>query len=318
MIRAMRATDAMAIGLFQPRGREREVTAGTWPKGPPESRHPTFLGLLRDLAISTSARRQIGVSWSDGRGSGLVIAGARAGGLVWDIEHLIAEGEGAAVELLRWACDRAVAAQARRLFLDTSDEGIGAEAARRSGFERYTTGVTYRLGSGFARDPADALPARPRLRSDEIGLFQLYTTAVPGNVRAAEAMTQEEWAALYPGRKLWAPSVLGDRQDYVWEIGPRVVGWMRVIYGQRSQFLDLLIHPLYETYADRMVRYALVQMSAKVPVLVDMREYQGAARAALEQVGFQRGDAYASWVRQLASRLAKPSIAAVRAPVSPV
>jgi hypothetical protein len=307
----------MVIGLLWLHSGAREVTAATWPKGPPESRRPTLLGILRDIAIAAPGHRQLGVAAIDGSVRGLVLARARAGGLVWDIEHLQAEDVSMAAELIRWACDRVVRRGARRMFIDTAAEGLGAAAARTAGFQCYTEGVTCRLDAGFARDPKDALPARPRLRSDEIGLFQLYSSAVPANVRSAEAMIHEEWSALYPGRKAWAPTVLGDRQDYVWEMASRAVGWMRVDYGQRSQFLDILIHPLYEAYADKMVRYALVQMSAKVPVLVDVREYQVAARTALERVGFRPGDAYAVWVRQLASRAAEPSLSAVRAPVSP-
>lgn len=312
----MRATDVMVMGVLQLHGGAREVTAGTWPKGPPESRRPSLLGMLRDIAIAAPAHRQLGLA-VDGSVQGLVMARARAGGLVWDVEHLMAADVQTAAELIRWACDRAVRCGARRIFIDTAVEGLGAAAARTAGFERYTDGVTCRLDAGFPRDPNDALPARPRLRSDEVGLFQLYSSAVPANVRSVEAMTHEEWSALYPGPKVWAPTVLGDRQDYAWELASRVVGWMRVDYGQRSQFLDLLIHPLYEAYADKMVKYALVQMSAKVPVLVDVREYQVAARAALERAGFRPGEAYTSWVRQLASRVAEPSLSAVRAPVSP-
>jgi hypothetical protein len=152
---------------------------------------------------------------------------------------------------------------------------------------------------------------------DESGLFQLYNAAVPANVRVAEAMTNEEWAALYRGRKPWTPKLISDRQDYVWELGSRVVGWMRVVFGARSQHLELLVHPLYESYLDRMVRNALVQMSNKAPVLADVREYQGAVGAALQRAGFRSGDAYAVWVRQLTERVAEPSRSAVRAPVQP-
>lgn len=316
MIRAMRATDAMALGLRQPPG-GYEVTAGTWPKTPPESRQPTLLRLITDVAIPAPTERQIGVSQVGGQMSGMVIARARAGGLVWDIDHLRTDDATTAVELLRWACERALAAGARRVILHTGDEGLGVDVAPRAGFERYTEGAIYRLDPGLRPAHPDALPARPRLRSDEAALFQLYNAAVPANVRAAEAMTYEEWAALYRGRKVWAPHVLGDREDYVWELGSRAVGWMRVTFGQRSQSLDLLIHPQYESYAERIVQNALTQTSAKAPVLADVREYQGATRAALEQAGFRQGQAYLVWARQLADRVLEPTLRAAHAPVSP-
>jgi len=246
---------------------------------------------------------QTGIDFQNGRILGIVEMRARASGLSWDIEHLRAVDEDTAAELARWSCERAMTARARRIFLATPADGEEADFPRRAGFEQYSEGSTYRLEPGFLRDQEDALPARPRLRSDEIPLFQLYNAVVPANVRSAEALTQEEWVALYPGRKLWAPRVLGDRQDYVWEFGTRVVGWMRVIYGARAQSLDLLVDPTYEAYLPRMLKYALVQMSAKAPVLVDVREYQGAVQSALEEGGFRPVHPYLLWVLQLANRV---------------
>ena len=314
MARAIRVTDAVSVAMFEARASATELAAETWPRTPPESRRPTFLGLLGRLLLSARAGEEAGVVTRDGGVRGLVVARARAGGLVWDVEHLLTDHLEIGQELLSWACERALAARARRVFLDTPDGGRGAEAARRSRFELYSQGVTYRIPPGFPRDPADTLPARPRLRSDDAPLFQLYSTVVPANVRAVEAMTHEEWAALYPGRKLWAPAILGTSQDYVWELGTRIAGWMRVVFGQRSQFLDLLLDPSHEGYADRMVRWALVQMSTKVPVVIDVRDYQGAARAALERAGFEPHKPYSVWVRQLAARVAEPKLAAARAP----
>jgi hypothetical protein len=309
MIRPMRAMDAVNIGLLhQPGG--RELTARTWPKAPPENYRPTLLRLLSGLVKSYTGDRKIGVLVEQDRPAGLVTARSRASGLVWDVEHLIAPNASGAVELLTWACDRALAAGGRRVFLQTPLDDIGEQAAQRAGFERYSEGETYVLDPGFSQDEPDSLQARPRLTGDEQGLFQLYNAAVPAPVRAAEAMTYDEWKALYPGRKAWAPSVLGNRQDFVWELGSRVIGWMRLMFGQRSQYLEFLVHPLYETYADKMVLHVLTQMSPKVPVLVDVREYHAGSRAALERAGFHAGASYTIWVRQLAARVTEPAAAA--------
>jgi hypothetical protein len=317
MIRAIRATDALAISLLRAPREARELTARTWPRTPPESWRPGIgLLLLRSFAPSTDD--QVGVDHRDGRMVGLVVTDARAGGLIWDVEHLRAKGEESAVELLRWACDRGRSTRrVRRVFVDSPELGPGEGVARRAGFEQYTEGATYRLDPGFTRDEIEPFPARPRLRSDEHDLFQLYNTVVPANVRSAEALTIEEWGALYPGRKLWQPRVLGDRQDYVWELGSHIAGWMRVVYGQRAQHLELMINPTYESYADRMVRNALTQMGTKAPVLIDVREYQGAVRDALEHAGFYRVDGFLSWVVQLAERVAEPRLKVAPVPPSP-
>jgi hypothetical protein len=276
--------------------------------------------------------------------SGMTIARGRASGLVWDVEHLRTNDSVSAVDLLNWAREGALARQARRVFLETAPEGLGAGAARQAGFEAYAAGAMFRLPKGFLQDWTrrgrdqwegsgddrggrdifndagiiDALPPRPRLRSDEAALFQLYSAAVPVQVRWAEAMTQEEWAALYPGRRPWAPRLVSDQDDYVWEMSSKIIAWMRVIFGQRSQLLEILIHPLYEAYADRMVGSALAQLSTKVPVLAGMREYQGGAMSALERAGFLRADSYTAWVMQLASRVTEPNVGAIPAPASPI
>ena len=314
MIVPLRATDAPAVAAFLARGGGRELAAETWPRTPPESRRPTFTRLMLGTLFPARNHQAVGVARTGGRIAGLGVARSRAAGLVWDVEHLRSDDPETGVELLRWIGEQAVRARARRVFIDTDDDATGSEVAARAGFERFSEGVSYRLASGFERDPADSVPARPRLNSDDFPLFQLYSAAVPANVRAAEAMTHEEWAALYPGRKLWTPAILGNSQDYVWEMGSRIAGWMRVVYGQRGQFLDLLVHPSYEAYADRMVRYALVQMSAKAPVLIDVREYQSALRIALERAGFRPVESYAVWVLQLAERATEPSIAAAQVP----
>lgn len=318
MIRAMRPSDALAIGLSRSGRWGDELTARTWPRTPPENRRPSLLGLLAQTTLPTPSLRHIGVATQSGRRAGFIVLSTRAGGLAWDVEHLSAEGEEAAVGLLRWGAEKAIAARARRVFLDTPSEGQAADVAWRAGFQRYTEGATYQLDPGFDRGQADALPARPRLRSDDAPLFHLYNTVVPANVRAAEAMTQEEWSALHPGRKPWSPAIVGARrEDYVWEIGSQVAGWMRLIFGDRSQSLDILVRPNYESFGDRMVRYALGQLSAKVPVLVDVREYLAGTIGALERAGFRRGEAYAVWVRQLAERVPERAMGAVTAQASP-
>ena len=242
-----------------------------------------------------------------------MIARQRASGLVWDLEHLV-DGKSSehAIEMLHWVCNRAMDAGARRVFLETAEEGPGYEAASRAGFDICTRGSMHVLAPGFIVDKDDSLPARPRLRSDEQGLFQLYTTVVPARVRAAEALNHEEWSALHRGRKAWSPSLLGG-QDYVWDLGSKVVGWMHFIFGERAQYLTVLTDPQSDAFINRMLRDALGQLSSKVPVLADVREYQPVVETGLEGLGFEKAHDYVVWVRQLAQRVPEASVAAVRA-----
>jgi hypothetical protein len=89
---------------------------------------------------------------------------------------------------------------------------------------------------------------------------------------------------------------------------------MRLVFGQRSQFLDILVHPTHEANLQRMLRWALLQMSVKVPVVIDVRDYQVPLLSALEAAGFEPRKRYTVWVRQLAARVAEPKLAAARVP----
>ena len=164
------------------------------------------------------------------------------------------------------------------------------------------------MSPGFKFERTDLFEARPRLRADEQALFQLYMAAVPAPVRSAEAMTLEEWAALYPGRKRWQPSFTGSRQQYVWELGTTLVGWLEITFGQRSQYLEMLIHPRYEDAADRLLRYALLQTSLKAPVYVTPREYQPHLSSALERAGFKLVGRHDLFVKLLAARVREPRL----------
>jgi hypothetical protein len=194
------------------------------------------------------------------------------------------------------------------VFLEAPIGGRGPDVARRAGFERFTSSELLLLSPGFKIERTDLFEARPRLRADEQALFQLYNAVVPAPVRAAEAMTHEEWSALYPGRKRWQPSFTGARQQYVWELGTSLVGWLEITYGQRSQFMDLLVHPRYEDASDRLLRYAMLQMSTKAPVYALARDYQAPLASALQRAGFRRAGAHDVYVKFLAARVREPSL----------
>jgi hypothetical protein len=196
----------------------------------------------------------------------------------------------------------------RRVFLEAPTGGRGLDVARRAAFERFTSNELYVLQPGFKVERTDLFEARPRLRADEEPLFQLYHAAVPAPVRAAEAMTHEEWGALYPGRKRWQPSFTGSRQQYIWELGTSLVGWLEITFGQRSQFMDLLVHPRYEDASDRLVRYALLQVSPKASVYAVAREYQASLASTLQRAGFRRAGEHDLYVKLLAARVREPSL----------
>lgn len=303
MIRAVRPTDLVALRAFLKRAGVVEVTTHTWPKVQPESGHLPTGRVLGQALNARAGRRGAWVALEDGQLLGYLAARARCDGSVWDIEHLHTARPEVGVDLLEHACASAGDAGALRVFLEVPLDSLGVELGRKAGFQRYAAATLFRLAPPFKIDKSGAFAARPRLRADEHPLFQLYTAAVPAPVRAAEAMTYEEWSALHAGPRRWAPSLFGDQHQYVWEMGAGLVGWMMVVYGQKSQFLELLVHPRYESMLDSLLTYALTQVSEKAPVYAAAREYQPSLASALDRVGFTASGEVQILVRQLAARI---------------
>ena len=310
LVRRLRLIDVVALASFQRRAGGTEITAHNWPRVEPESGRVPYVTLLSDSVAHRPGGQRAWVAEHEGRVVGLAVAQPRAGGLVWDVVHLYAEADEdpVAADLLEQVVACAGSHGARRVFLETPTGTRGPDVARRAGFERFTSSELYVLAPGFKVERTDLFEARPRLRVDEQTLFQLYGAAVPAPVRAAEAMTLEEWGALYPGRKRWQPSFTGTRQQYVWELGTSMVGWLEVTFGQRSQYMELMVNPRYEDAVDRLVRYALLQVSPKAPVYVLAREYQPSLASALQRAGFRLAAQHELFVKLLAVRVREPRL----------
>ncbi len=304
-VRLLRPTDMVALASFDRRGDGTEITAHSWPRVEPHSGRVPYLSLASVAFAQRPGGRRAWLGMHGGRAVGFAVARPRAGGLAWDVEHLHAD-EGAdavAVELLERVAAHAANHSARRVFLELPADSRGEQVARRAAFERYTGTTLYVLAPGFEARKTELFEARPRLRADEHALFQLYSAAVPAPVRAAEAMTMDEWLGLHVGSRFWQPTLVGARQQYVWELGTSLVGWLEVTFGQRSQFLQLVVHPRYEEATDKLLRYALLQVSNKAPVYLGVREYQGPLARAAEQVGCGVAAEHETYVKMLAARV---------------
>jgi len=304
MIRALRLTDLVGAAMFLRQSGQAELTSHTWPKVQPESGHlPVGIALCQSLGLGTGEHAWL--STAEREVQGLAVAKPRCGGLVWDVQHLLAAGGESKIgeELLDTACNYAASRGGRRVFLELPVDDRSEGLARRAGFERYTTMTLYQLRPRFKLPTLEPLEGRPRLRVDEQPLFSLYGTAVPQVVRSAEAMTYDEWSALHRGRKKWSPTLIGDRHQFVWELGDGLAGWMEVVYGQKSQYLELLVDPKYESMSDRFVAYGMKQVSEKASVFSTVRPYQAGLGLALERLGFGVASQFDVYVRQLSIRV---------------
>ena len=72
--------------------------------------------------------------------------------------------------------------------------------------------------------------------------------------------------------------------------------------------MELLVNPRYEDAADRLVRYALLQVSPKAPVYVLAREYQPSLASALQRAGFCLAAEHELFVKLLAARVREPRL----------
>ncbi len=246
---------------------------------------------------------------------GLAMGRPRAGKLAWDVEDLfVAEGaEASGVDLLEQLSAEVAKRGGRRMFLATPVDGESARIAGRAGFIKYTTETLFSLRPTGPIDCGGSRAARPRLRQDTQGLFQLYNAVVPCRVRSAEAMTIDEWSSLDRGSRLWAPSLGGNRQHFVWESQESLVGWLQLTFGAKSQHMVLLVHPSHRAATGDMLRYSLSQASHRVPVYVSAREYQPELISALEGLGFSRVADHLIYSRELAARVPNRILVPARA-----
>jgi hypothetical protein len=305
MIRALRLTDLVSAAMFLRQAGQAELTSHTWPKVQPESGHlPVGTAFWQSLGMGGG--ESAWMSSPSGRDiNGLAVARPRYGGLIWDVQHLLVAGGEAVIgaELLDAVCNHAASQGGRRVFLELPVDDRSAGLARRAGFERYTSMTLYQLRARFKLPTLEPLEGRPRLRVDEQPLFSLYGAGVPQLVRSAEAMTYDEWSALHRGRKKWSPTLIGDRHQFVWELGEGLAGWMEIVYGQKSQYLEFLTDPKYDSMSDRFVAFGMKQVSEKAAVYSTVRPYQAGLGPALERLGFGVAGRFDVYVRQLSIRV---------------
>jgi hypothetical protein len=310
LVRSLRPVDLVALARFQNGVGDGEITAHTWPRVPPESARLPFLNVVSEIVAARMAGRRAWVARGDDGIVGLVVARARSRGLAWDIEHLHAlPGEiNAACQLLEHAFDHGVRHGVRRVFLETLSGALPPDIARRTGFERYTQSTLYVLSEPGRLVGEDGFAARPRKGADDLAVFQLYNASVPANVRLAEAMTREEWQGLAPAGAR-RPGVVGrTRRQYVWDLGAHLVGWMELRVAERSQYIELLVHPKYEESSDHLLRRAVQLARPNLPLYLSIREYQPALASALTGLGGEPVEDHDVFVHLLAQPVRETSL----------
>lgn len=309
-IRTIRPTDLVSLISFFRDGSHREVTARVWPEVWESSSTRVVWSLLSRL-VTSPGDSQAWVCVGNGGVSSLGVARPRAGKLAWDVANLFVaeEHRSAAVDLLEHLASEAARKGVRRVFLSTPpDDGLG-RIAKQAGFANYASESLYSCPLPAVSSNGGLRRPRPRLRQDAHALFRLYNAAVPCRVRSAEATTLDEWLSLEKGSRLWAPSLGGSRQQFVWEERDELVGWLQLVFGAKSQHLELLVHPSHRKAVEDMVLYALTQASPRAPVYVSVRDYQPEIASVLQRLGATGVADYMVFARELTVRVPSRALA---------
>ena len=222
----------------------------------------------------------------------------RASGTAWEVDLLHAPEVAAAGDALDRLAGNAASMGARRAFLRLAVDSPVLEAARTGGFMPY---AEEHLMLCEASRPAsgEASALRVAAAADQHGLFRLYNRAVPQNVRAAEAVTLEEWAATQ--QPLGAHSTA----QFVAEADGEVTAWVRTAQRGRATTFDVLVDPGSHGAVVGVVSAACALLRSGGPLRTFVPDYLETVSLELEGRGFERCADFVLLGRQLAQPIAE-------------
>ena len=257
---------------------------------------------------------------------GLIQGATRPGHEAWDLLRLSLlptdpeDRERAADALLEQWLSAAGSRGALRTFAAAAPGSEGQMLLARQAFRQYTTEYTL-LGDQLDIAPAplpEHLEFRARRPADAWGIFQLYCSVAPPQVRHAEGLSSKRWtrgstlAHTLIGR--WRPP----REVVLCDEG-MIVGWVRLapLKGRAAQRLDVMVHPRVHDVLHALLAHAIVALEARRDhhIVCHVREYDSAVLDGLQDLGFGVVEQRALLVKHAAARVTERQllIAALRA-----
>ena len=265
-----------------------------------ERAHPLENALEQWFSFATGKQTWVSVRGATIRG--LLSARRRAKRSAWEVEVLIdaADDEGVVLSLFARMKTGILKQGAERVFLRLDADSHLLDCARKAGFFPYCRETLYQLNDPRGQTAPDS-GLRPREKNELFGVYQLYSHAVPANVRSIEGATFREWQA---AQERW-----GSRPaDYLLEEDGVVHAWLRLATGQIGR-----LYALAQAGDDSLsaaLDFGLARLSHSESVLALVPEYNVQLAAALTDRGFQPVSSYTL----LANRLAKPAEELVQEP----
>ena len=284
---------------------------------------PLYGARLWRNAVMQPRNRLALARWQGTRLTGLVSARTRSGPRAWEVDGLYLPATAPAVNgygnggdsykldqvnadalaLLEDLFQAVGERSGERIFLRLPADSLALTLARRSGFivasnETLVEGPGSLHLNGAARETAGNSTAsglRPRLPSDEYGVFQLYCACVPARVRQAMGLTFDQWR---DGREAPTRGVTPTRQqEWVAEESGRIVGWVRLAGRGKSVGAEALAHPDHPDLLFRMVDFASCRYSGLRWLVPD---YQSPVRDRLTGRGGRQLGEYTMMVKMAA------------------
>ncbi|MBI1885544.1 MAG: hypothetical protein HYS09_04415 [Chloroflexi bacterium] len=295
--RTVLPTDLVALVSFD--GRVYPNEAKTWDRlgaeGDSGGPHPLGTAIEQWFSFATGKHAWVSVRGATIRG--LVSARKRSKPSAWEVDCLIDADEDKSVCLsLVERMTKGVAREgAERIFVRLAADSPVFEVIRQAGFFPYGRERLYRRDEPAEAETPDLPPLRPRTKEDLVGLYQLYNSVTPANVRGIEGVTLREWqAALEP----WG----GRPADVVLEDSDSIAAWLRVLADGHKGRFSLLVHPGRLRDTGSLLQAALARLPGRRPLLCLIPEYEEALATPLKRWGFAPCDEYV----MMAKRVLKP------------
>lgn len=220
----------------------------------------------------------------------------RHGPTAWDVSSLVVADKDchdSCAELLMRLGELAASVEATKLFLRLDDSSHLLRIAQENDFKPYQTEVLYTYD--LNEKSAESEGMRQKSDADSHGIYRLYHTSVPPQVRIVEGITLDDW--------LDCREHLNDEngaKEYILEAGSEVKGWVKLCTNSTNAFLEMIAPPQTQDISKRLVDFALSKAEPGVHVSALVPEYSTAIAASLEKAGFKASHRMVSLHRPVA------------------
>ncbi len=222
----------------------------------------------------------------------------RHGPTVWDVSNLVVadhECHDSCAELLIRLGELAASVEATKLFLRLDDSSKLLKIAEENDFTPYQTEVLYTYNAPEKAVASEIEGLRLKADADLHGVYRLYHTSVPPQVRMVEGIALDDW--------LDCREHLNDEnsaKEFVLEIDGEVKGWIKVCTNSTSAFLEMIAPPQTLDISKRLIDFALSKVGQGVHISTLVPEYSTSVATSLENAGFKTGHRMVSLHRPVA------------------